>query len=142
MRSRSIKTALAALTALFAVPAASQERAAAPPLGLMGTIPIYWGEADGLDDLIGGRAEPHWARMQLEADFALRPLDYLSAAAHAGLDYLLLAQPRALSGEETVAPSDSPTPASDPLADAGVGPDLPAEPGPDGPPITDALQVD
>ena len=103
MRSRSIKTALAALTALFAVPAASQERAAAPPLGLMGTIPIYWGEADGLDDLIGGKAEPHWARMQLEADFALRPLDYLSAEALAGLDYLLLAQPRALSGEENVA---------------------------------------
>ena len=28
----------------------------------------------------------------------------------------------------TVAPATTPTPASDPLADAGVGPDLPAEP--------------
>jgi hypothetical protein len=28
----------------------------------------------------------------------------------------------------TVVPTDSPSPASDPLADAGVGPDMPAEP--------------
>ena len=100
---KPISAALAALAALLAAPAAPHEPAAAPPLGLMGTIPIYWGEADGLGELIAGGGEPHWARAALAADFALRPLDYLDAEALAGLDYLLLAQPRALSGEENVA---------------------------------------
>jgi hypothetical protein len=103
MRCRPIKHALAALAAFVAVPANSQEPAAAPELGLMGTVPIYWGEAGGIDELIGGTAEPHWARAEIEASFALRPLDYLSAEALAPLDRLLLAQPRALSGEENVA---------------------------------------
>jgi len=100
MRCKPNRFALAALAALFAVPAASQEP---PALGLMGTIPIYWGEAEGLEDLVGGAAEPHWARAQLESDFALRPLDYLDGEALANFGYLLLAQPRALSGEENVA---------------------------------------
>ena len=69
----------------------------------MGTVPIYWGEADGIEDLVSGDAEPHWARAELEAEFGLAPLDYLSAEAIAPFDYLLLAQPRALSGEENVA---------------------------------------
>lgn len=103
MRYRATKPALAALAALLAVPAAAQEPAAAPAVGLMGTIPIYWGEAAGIDDLIGGSAETHWARAQIEASYALQPLDYLSAEALAPFDRLLLAQPRALSGEENVA---------------------------------------
>ena len=103
MHCKPSKLALAALAVLLAVPAAAQEAEDAPPLGLMGTIPIYWGEAAGLQELVGGGAEPHWARAQLEADYALRPLDYLDSATLAGLDYLLLAQPRALSGEENVA---------------------------------------
>jgi hypothetical protein len=103
MRCKATKLALAALAACLAVPACSQEPAAAPSLGLMGTIPIYWGEAGGIDELIGGTAEPHWARAEIEASYALQPLDYLSAEALAPLDRLLLAQPRALSGEENVA---------------------------------------
>ena len=103
MPCKAIKSALAALAALLAVPAASQEPAAAPSLGLMGTIPIYWGEAGGIDELIGGTAEPHWARAEIETSHSLRPLDYLSAEALAPFDKLLLAQPRALSGEENVA---------------------------------------
>lgn len=100
---RQINALLAALAALLAAPAATQETAGQPPLGLMGTIPIYWGEAGGFDELIAGKAEPHWARAALAADYTLRPLDYLDADSLAGLDYLLLAQPRALSGEENVA---------------------------------------
>lgn len=69
----------------------------------MGTIPIYWGEAEGVSDVLAARAEPHWARAELEAGYALTPIDYLDAEALAGIDYLLLAQPRALSGEENVA---------------------------------------
>jgi hypothetical protein len=42
----------------------------------------------------------------------------------------------------TVVPSDAPAPESDPLADAGVGPDLPAEPEAEAPPSSDALPAD
>jgi hypothetical protein len=74
-----------------------------PELGLMGTIPLYWGEAAAFGDALSGRATHHWARAQLEKRYSLRPLDTLSAESLAGLDFLLLAQPRALSGPENVA---------------------------------------
>ncbi|MXO58037.1 ABC transporter [Altererythrobacter salegens] len=74
-----------------------------PVLGLMGTVPIYWGEAGGIDDVLADRSEQHWARPVLESGFTLHPIDYLDADALAGVDDLLLAQPRALSGEENVA---------------------------------------
>ncbi len=78
-------------------------QAAAPQLALMGTIPIYWGEADGLQEIVRGEAHEHWARTQLERDFALVPLDFLSEEALADQQFLLLAQPRALAPEENVA---------------------------------------
>ena len=81
-------------------PPRPQER---PALGLMGTIPIYWGEVGDLGDLVGGRGAAHWARERLEARFTLEPLDDLSAEKLARLRLLLLAQPRALSPEENVA---------------------------------------
>jgi hypothetical protein len=74
-----------------------------PELGLMGTIPLYWGEAAGFGDTLSGGASAHWARAQLEGRYALHPLDTLSEQSLAGLDFLLLAQPRALSGAENVA---------------------------------------
>jgi hypothetical protein len=74
-----------------------------PELGLMGTIPLYWGEAAAFGDALSGRATHHWARAQLEKRYSLRPLDTLSADSLAELDFLLLAQPRALSGPENVA---------------------------------------
>jgi len=84
-------------------PPRPQER---PTLGLMGTIPIYWGEAGDLGDLVGGRGAAHWARERLEAGFTLEPLDELSAENLTGLRLLLLAQPRALSPAENVALDD------------------------------------
>lgn len=74
---------------------------ARPILGLMGTIPIYWGEADALGDLLSS-VDPHWARGVLEQRYDLRPLDTVEAASLSGLNYLLLAQPRALSPQENV----------------------------------------
>jgi hypothetical protein len=74
-----------------------------PELGLMGTIPIYWGEADGIGQLLSGEGSAHWARDRLEADYDLEPLDTLNRETLQGLDFLLLAQPRALSGAENVA---------------------------------------
>lgn len=74
-----------------------------PELGLIGSIPIYWGEADGVSGLLDGAGDAHWARQQLEQDYDLRPLDTLDAESLAGLRFLLAAQPRALSPAENVA---------------------------------------
>ena len=101
----SLSAALAALLCC-AAPAHGQDDAPAvpqPALGLMGTIPIYWGEAADVAELVGGQANAHWARTRLETRFALRPLDTLDDAGLADLDFLLLAQPRALSPAENVA---------------------------------------
>ncbi|MXP41686.1 ABC transporter [Altererythrobacter soli] len=108
---KAIKAALATALLFLGPPAVAQvepqtqAQAQQPraPLGLMGTIPIYWGEAEQFGDLIGGAAEAHWARAELEREYELRPIAYLDEAALAGLDRLLLAQPRPLSGEENVA---------------------------------------
>jgi hypothetical protein len=102
---KAIKAALATALLSLGPPAVAQAepQEARAPLGLMGTIPIYWGEAEQFGDLIGGAAEAHWARAELEREYALRPIAYLDEAALAGLDQLLLAQPRPLSGEENVA---------------------------------------
>ncbi len=103
--SSSLSVALAALLCC-AAPAPAQDDAPAAPqpaLGLMGTIPIYWGEAADVAELVGGQASMHWARPRLETRFALRPLDTLDDAGLADLDFLLLAQPRALSPAENVA---------------------------------------
>jgi hypothetical protein len=106
---KAIKAALATALLFLGPPAVAQQEAQTQaqepraPLGLMGTIPIYWGEAEQLGDLIGGAAEAHWARAELEREYELRPIAYLDEAALAGLDQLLLAQPRPLSGEENVA---------------------------------------
>lgn len=98
--------ALAAL-ALAAAPIAAQETQPAPEpsttIALMGTIPIYWGEADGFDEMLAGEAQPHWARAVLERRATLVVFDYLSAEALAPHRALLLAQPRGLTAEENVA---------------------------------------
>jgi hypothetical protein len=82
------------------------EVAEPPELGLFGTIPIYWGESDGFGATLAGAGEAHWARAQLERNYRLRPLDQLSGDSLAGLDFLLLAQPRALAPAENVALDD------------------------------------
>ena len=79
------------------------DREALPELGLMGTIPIYWGEAGDFGDVLAGGESAHWARVQLEAGYRLSPLDTLDEPSLARIDFLLLAQPRALSPGENVA---------------------------------------
>lgn len=98
--------AAAALLASSAGPLAAQDGAAADPrpeVALMGTIPIYWGEADGISDILSGAAPAHWARGAIERHYRITPRDYLSAEALAGQHLLLLAQPRGLTAEENVA---------------------------------------
>jgi len=72
----------------------------------MGTIPVFWGEAGGVDDVLAAKSETHWARAELEADYALAPIDYLDSDTLSRFAYIMLAQPRALSGEENVALDD------------------------------------
>lgn len=113
-RPPSLKAALLAAALLLFAPAVHAGDRAEPPadaeakpeLGLMGTIPIYWGEVSGVAEVLSGEAAPHWARAQLEQDFRLRPLDRLDASALEGLSFLLLAQPRALTPPESVALDD------------------------------------
>ena len=91
---------------------------------------------------LGGTRAQAMQRLQVGV-FGLATMVLLIALAQIIMNLAREAEARVVpEAAPTVAPSDSPTPASDPLADAGVGPDLPAEPEPDGPPITDALQVD
>jgi len=77
--------------------------AMSPELGVMGTIPLYWGEGDDIGDFLGEDVEAHWARTLLEQEYRLRPLPALNESALEGLDALLLAQPRGLSPAENVA---------------------------------------
>lgn len=102
---RSLKLACACALLPFAsnCKAGDEPPPERPSLGLMGTIPIYWGESGDLGDLVGGRGSAHWARERLETRFTLEPLDTLTATNLAGQGLLLLAQPRALSPDENVA---------------------------------------
>lgn len=99
---------LAALAVSGALGPDSSNRPNRERLGLMGTLPIYWGEADGMEEMLSGEVQPHWARAALERSFDLVPLDSLAGdgdtpSAMSGLEQVLLAQPRALTPAENVA---------------------------------------
>ena len=92
--------------------------------------------------LLGGTRAQAMQRLQVGV-FGLATMVLLIALAQIIMNQAREAEafvvPEAAS---TVAPSATPTPASDPLADAGVGPDLPAEPEAGSPPSSDARQGD
>ena len=80
-----------------------------PSLGLFTTLPIYWAETAALSDMLDRKAPTGWTRAALERRFELVPLDTLAAPEGSAaldltdVDYVLLAQPRALSPQENVA---------------------------------------
>jgi len=76
------------------------------PLALFTTLPLYWGEAEDISELVAGEAKPHWAKEALEREEVLAPLDTLTAETLAQFGALMMAQPRALSAEENVALDD------------------------------------
>ncbi len=84
-------------------------QAAAKPLGLFTSLPIYWSESADLHGLLRSDAPPHWALAALRRHGDLRLLDSLGASGLDGQDglaniaTLVMAQPRALSGAENVA---------------------------------------
>lgn len=108
-RRSSLRVTFAALATCLAsacqagTPAAQPETGESAEIGLMGTIPIYWGEAGDFGEVLSGGSETHWARARIEARHPLRPLDALDEGSLASLDFLMLAQPRALSPAENVA---------------------------------------
>lgn len=100
------KLAFGALLLACATPAAADDAALPeqrPSLMVMGTVPIFWGEADGFADLLDASETGHWARAVIARDYTLIAADYLSAEALAPYRFLLLAQPRAFSAEENLA---------------------------------------
>lgn len=76
---------------------------ARPALGLMSSLPIYWAESGDVAATLAGGGRPGWVRGALEEHYALEPLDTLEAPRLAGVDALLLAQPRPLAPAENVA---------------------------------------
>lgn len=74
-----------------------------PVLGLMSSLPIYWGGSGEFGAVLAEDARPGWVRPALEERFTLEPLDTLDTRSLAGLSNLLLAQPRPLLPEENVA---------------------------------------
>lgn len=101
--------ALALLASLGAVacqaapePPGPARQAERPRLGVMTTLPLIWGEAEDIGELLRAQAGAQWVREELERRFVLAPLDVLESAPLARLDNLVLAQPRALSPAENV----------------------------------------
>ncbi|MHA6334378.1 Gldg family protein [Qipengyuania sp. CAU 1752] len=74
-----------------------------PRLGLFTSLPILWAGNDAFGSLAKGDTSTHWAQDALRTDYQLQPIDLLDDASLAGLDTLVLAQPRALSPAENVA---------------------------------------
>ena len=74
-----------------------------PTLGLMSTLPIYWPESGEFGDFLREDSERSWVRTALEEGYLLEPLDAIEDDTLAGVDLLVLAQPRALSAAENVA---------------------------------------
>jgi hypothetical protein len=77
-----------------------------PPLALFTTLPIYWSEAADVADLLSSQGPPHWARVEIEQDRVLTPVDVLTRDTLQQFDNLLMAQTRALSPSENVALDD------------------------------------
>lgn len=71
------------------------------PLGLFTSLPLLWGEAPGVAELLATPPPPHWAKALLERRYRLIALDTLHPPANMAL--LLVAQPRAFSPDENVA---------------------------------------
>ena len=85
-------------------PAPQPERhAEKPALGLMTTLPLLWGEAADVGELLAADGSASWVRGEIERRYAIEPLDTLDSAALDRIDRLVLAQPRALSPAENVA---------------------------------------
>ena len=92
---------MALLAAACSPGEARHEAASKPRVGLFSSLPLYWGEGE-FGAMLEGGGEKDWVREELETRFELVPLDTLEPEALAGLDRVILAQPRALAPSENV----------------------------------------
>ena len=107
MKTASLAILAALLAAAAGVWAFAGKESERPRLGLMTSLPIYWGENLDISEALDSQAPPHWARTALEEDYRLAPLDTLDALGDDDApELLLLAQPRPLSPSENVALDD------------------------------------
>jgi len=97
-----LATSLAMLLAACSAGSPSEDAVTKPRVGLFTSLPIYWGEGD-ISAMLDGAGEKDWVREELETRFELVPLDTLEPEALAGLDRVILAQPRPLAPSENVA---------------------------------------
>jgi hypothetical protein len=115
-RGTWVAAGLLAITGCNPAPADKQATpdAAKPALGLMTSLPLYWGEGAELADLAAGRAVVPWQRQTLETRYALVPLDTLTPIPALSPDApevdplariarLAVIQPRGLSPADNVA---------------------------------------
>ena len=114
VRHRFALAAALALSAASCHAAGEQEQRglveeARPALGLMTSLPIFWGEPADMGSLLDGSNGQHWVRTKLEERYTLLPLDVLGDADGqpqadlAQLERLFVAQPRALTAADNVA---------------------------------------
>ena len=98
------------LSACNAAPAADPGEEGQDPairqIGLMTTLPILWAESDDFSQMLAPDAPSHWARAVLAGEGSLMAVDTLGPGQLAGIDLLVLAQPRMLSAAENVALDD------------------------------------
>ncbi len=73
--------------------------------GLFTSLPIVWPEADNVSSLIGAGSGKHWVLATLERQGPVVPLDRFNQGDGklAGLGLIVMAQPRPLAAEESVA---------------------------------------
>lgn len=78
---------------------------AGKPIGLFTSLPILWAEQDGVADMLGDKAPPHWVRTALERHGQVLALDTLHGPAFSRrqIERLVMAQPRPLTPDENVA---------------------------------------
>ncbi|OGS49196.1 MAG: hypothetical protein A3J40_04185 [Erythrobacter sp. RIFCSPHIGHO2_12_FULL_63_10] len=86
---------------------AQKEAGSRTQVALMTSLPIYWSDGADVTLLASGQGELPWVRETLEARYRLKPVDTLGAAGQgdplAGIDRLMVVQPRALSPQDNVA---------------------------------------
>jgi hypothetical protein len=72
--------------------------------GLFTSLPIIWPEADDVSSLISAKAGKHWLLAALEKQGPVVPLDRFNQrdGKLAGLNLIVMAQPRPLAAEENV----------------------------------------
>ncbi|MBD58664.1 MAG: hypothetical protein CL808_00890 [Citromicrobium sp.] len=99
--------ALGVAGAIMLAPAERPQTIEGERFGLMTSLPIYRApQASVADALSPQTGEPHWLRQAVEQGNSLAALDLLDPASLAGVDILLLIQPRALTPAENVALDD------------------------------------